>query len=94
MKRFSLIDQNKPMQFFVDCVGCILVPQKHDKVVVITASGNHIEVGVQLPHALSNLLYDKIVEASKVGGCITIPDIEDMDDDEIRNALGSIQVEV
>ena len=92
MKKFSVIDQNKPMQFFVDCIGCVLVPQKHDKVMIITASGNHVDVGIQLPHAISQLLYDKILEAAKTGGTVIIPDIEEMNDDEIRIALSDITI--
>ncbi len=93
MKTFSVIDNNKPMQFFVDCTGCILVPQKHDKVMIVSANGEHIEVGCQLPHALSVLLYEKIVEAAKKGGLVEIPDIEDKDDDQIRVAISNIEIQ-
>ena len=51
MKTFSVRDCNKPIQFFTNCTGCILVPKKMDQVVIITASGVEVPVGIQMPHA-------------------------------------------
>lgn len=92
MKTFSLIDANKPMQFFTDCTGCILEPKKMDQVTIITASGSHIQVGIQLPHDLSERLYEKIVEAAKVGGTVEVPNMMDLDDDAILAAIEGIQI--
>lgn len=93
MKTFSIIDSNKPMQFFTDCTGCILVPKKMDQVVIITANGEHVDIGIQLPHALSVQLYEKILEAAKVGGTICIPDFHEMNDDEIRACVEALKIE-
>lgn len=93
MKTFSIIDSNKPMQFFTDCTGCILVPKKMDQVVIITSTGEHVDIGIQLPHALSVKLYEKILEAAKAGGSISIPDFHEMNDDEIRECVDKIRIE-
>lgn len=93
MKTFSITDYNKPMQFFTDCTGCILVPKKMDQVVIITDSGENVAVGIQLPHALSVKLYEKILDAAKIGGTVNIPDMQEMNDDEIRVALENLKVE-
>lgn len=92
MKTFSLIDCNKPMQFFVNCTGCILKPMKMDQVMIITSTGEQIPVGIQLPHDLSVRLYNKIVEASAMGGTITIPDFVDYNDDEILTAIDALEI--
>lgn len=94
MKTFSVRDCNKPIQFFTDCTGCILVPKKMDQVVIITASGAEMPVGIQLPHPLSVKLYDKILEAAYKGGTVHIPDMQEMNDDDIRQALEDIEVVV
>ena len=92
MKTFSLIDGNKPMQFYCNCVGCILEPKKMDQVTIVTASGSHIQAGIQLPHDLSVKLYAKVLEAAKIGGVIEIPDMYQMDDDQIRIAIDDIKI--
>ncbi len=93
MKTFSILDCNKPMQFYTNCTGCILMPKKMDQVVVITADGAHADIGTQLPHALSVNLYQKICEAAKCGGTIVIPDFHELNDDEIRSTIDNIQIE-
>ena len=93
MKTFSVTDCNKPMQFYTNCTGCILVPKKMDQVVIVTATGEHIPIGIQIPHALSVLVYNKILEAAKIGGSICIPDMQEMNDDEIRICIEKIEVE-
>ncbi len=93
MKTFSVRDCNKPIQFFTNCTGCILVPKKMDQVVIITASGVEVPVGIQMPHALSVKLYDKILEAAYCGGTVHIPDMQEMNDDEVREALEQIEIE-
>lgn len=93
MKTFSVRDCNKPMRFYTNCIGCILVPKKMDQVEVITASGEHVSIGIQMPHDLSVRLYDKFLEAAEIGGTIRIPDMMDMDDDDIRIALDNIQID-
>ncbi len=93
MKPFCVIDENKPMQFFMNCTGCVLEPQKHDRVVVITGEGRAHEVGVQLRHDLSVHLYDKILEAAKCGGTLVIPKLDGLDDDEVREILGELKVQ-
>lgn len=93
MKTFSVRDCNKPIQFYTNCTGCILVPRKMDQVVIVTASGEHVAIGVQMPHALSVKLYDKILEASYCGGTLHIPDMQDMNDDEIRETLDSLKID-
>lgn len=93
MKTFSIRDCNKPIQFYTNCTGCILVPKKMDQVVVVTSTGEHVPVGVQMPHALSVKIYDKILEAAKIGGTVHIPDMQDMNDDEIRTTVDEIVVE-
>ena len=80
------------MQFFMDCKGCILEPQKHDRVVILSSNGNRYSVGIQLQHDLSVHLYNVILEAAKAGGTIEIPNFEDMDDDAIREALGNLKI--
>lgn len=92
MNTFSLIDCNKPMQFFVNCTGCILKPMKMDQVMIISATGEQIPVGIQLPHDLSVRLYHKIVEASEKGGAITLPDFSEMNDDEILSAIDALVI--
>ncbi len=93
MKTFSVRDCNKPIQFYTNCTGCILVPRKMDQVVIVTASGEHVAIGVQMPHALSVKLYDKILETSYCGGTLHIPDMQDMNDDEIRETLDSLKID-
>lgn len=93
MKTFSVRDCNKPIQFYTNCTGCILVPKKMDQVVIVTASGEHVAVGIQMPHALSVKLYDKILEASYCGGTLHIPDMQEMNDDEIREILDSLEID-
>lgn len=94
MNTFSIMDDNKPMQFYTNCTGCILVPKKMDQVVIVTATGEHVAIGVQMPHALSVKLYEKIIEAATVGGTLQIPDMQTMNDDEIRIAVDKMKVEV
>lgn len=93
MKTFSVRDCNKPIQFYTNCTGCILVPKKMDQVVIVTSNGEHVSVGIQLPHALSVKLYDKILETSYIGGTIHIPDMQEMNDDEIRVTLDKLEIE-
>lgn len=89
---FTIEDNNKPNLFLTNCTGCILEPKKHDQVIIITASGDRMPVGIQLPHPLSILLYKKIIQASKIGGAVEIPDMSEMDDDEIREMLDQLPV--
>ena len=90
---FTVIDWNKPGKIFTDCVGCILEPKKYDQIVVYTASGQHVNIGPQMLHNLSLLLYEKIIETAKVGGTITIPDLDGFDDDQLRITLDQIKIE-
>ena len=92
MKTFSLIDANKPMQFYTNCSGCVLEPKKMDQVMIVTENGSHVQAGIQLPHDLSVRLYAKILEAAKIGGVIEIPDMYEMDDDQIRIAIDNIKI--
>ena len=92
MSTFSLIDGNKPMQFHTGCTGCILEPKKMDQITIITANGEHVQVGIQLPHDLSVKLYAKVLEAAEKGGVIEIPDMIDMNDDEILVAINEIAI--
>lgn len=92
MNTFSICDCNKPMQFFTNCTGCILKPMKMDQVTIITATGDQVPVGIQLPHDLSVRLYEKVLEASQKGGTITIPDFYEMNDDEILVAIDSLEI--
>lgn len=92
MNTFSICDCNKPMQFFTNCTGCILKPMKMDQVMIITATGDQIPVGIQLPHDLSVRLYEKIVETAQKGGTITIPDFNDLNDDEILVAIDALEI--
>ncbi|WP_294784461.1 hypothetical protein [uncultured Eubacterium sp.] len=93
MKTFSLRDCNKPIQFYANCTGCILLPKKMDQVVIVTANGEHVNVGIQLPHELSLKLYDKILETANIGGTIHIPDMQELNDDEIRVAIDELEIE-
>ncbi|MCD8217725.1 MAG: hypothetical protein LUD01_06720 [Clostridiales bacterium] len=93
MKTFSVKDFNKPMQFYTNCTGCVLVPKKMDQVVVITATGEHVTIGVQMPHTLSVAIYDKLMEAAQIGGTVVIPDMQQMNDDDIRAIVEEIEVE-
>ncbi len=93
MKTFTIRDCNKPLQFFTGCTGCILTPKKMDQIDVVTASGEIKSIGIQLPHDLSLHIYDKIIEASKCGGTVVIPDMQEMDDDQIRVAVEGIAIE-
>ncbi len=93
MKTFSVRDENKPMQFYMNCTGCILVPKKMDQVTIVTASGEHVAIGVPMPHALSVKIYEKILEAAKLGGTVYIPDMQNMNDDDIRGIVDDIEVE-
>lgn len=93
MKTFTVIDWNKPGKIFTDCVGCILEPKKYDQIVVYTASGQHINIGPQMLHPLSMLLYQKVIDAALVGGTITIPDLDGMDDDQLRITIDQIKIE-
>ena len=90
---FTVIDWNKPGKIFTDCVGCILEPKKYDQIVVYTASGQHVNIGPQMLHNLSLLLYEKIIETAKVGGTIKIPDLDGFDDDQLRITLDQIKIE-
>jgi hypothetical protein len=92
MKTFTVIDENKPLQFFINCTGCILEPKKMDQVVIQTESGGLFPVGIQMPHALSVLLYAKVMEAARKGGIIEIPDMQEMNDDEIRESVERITI--
>ena len=93
MKTFTIIDWNKPGKVFTDCVGCILEPKKFDQLVVYTASGQHVNVGPQMMHALSMLLYQKVIDTALVGGTLTIPDLDGMNDDDLRIAIDNIKIE-
>ncbi|SDB03435.1 hypothetical protein [Eubacterium oxidoreducens] len=93
MKTFSIRDCNKPLQFFTGCTGCILTPKKMDQIDVVTASGEVRTIGIQLPHDLSLHIYNRILEAAQCGGTIIIPDMQEMDDDEIRTAVENITIE-
>ncbi len=93
MKTFSVKDFNEPMQFYTNCTGCILVPKKMDQVVVATATGEHVAIGVQMPHALSTTIYGKLMEAAQIGGTVVIPDMQQMNDDEIRAIVEEIEIE-
>lgn len=96
MNTFCVYDYNKPKQFFVDCVGCILKPghrEGHPDVLqVVSASGGIFDVGIPLPHALADILYEKIVRVSELGGKIIIPDFAELNDDEIRVAIDQVKV--
>ncbi len=93
MKTFSVKDFNKPMQFYTNCTGCILVPKKMDQVVVVTATGEQIPIGVQMPHTLSVIIFDKFLEAAQTGGTVVIPNMIQMNDDEIRAIVEDIKIE-
>lgn len=94
MNSFCVYDYNKPKQFFIDCVGCILKPghrEGHPDVLqVVSKAGGIFDVGIPLPHALADILYEKIVKASENGGKIIIPNFSEMDDDQIRVELENI----
>lgn len=92
MKTFTIIDYNKPSQFFVNCTGCILEPKKYDQIVIYTASGQRFNVGPQMLHDLCYRLYEKILEASKTGGTIVVPDLDGKNDDEIRVTIDQIEI--
>lgn len=92
MNTFTVIDDNKPRQFFTDCTGCILEPRKYDQIVIYTASGHTFNVGPQMLHDLCNRLYEKILDAAKSGKSITVPNMEGMNEDEIRVAIDKIEV--
>ena len=92
MKTFTIIDNNKPSQFFVDCVGCVLEPKKYDQIVIYTASGHHFNVGPQMLHDLCYRLYNKILAAAEAGGTITVPDMDGMNEDQIRIAIEEIKI--
>ena len=87
MNTFTIIDCNKPSQFFTDCVGCVLEPKKYDQIVIYTASGHHFNVGPQMLHDLCSRLYEKILDTAKQGGTIVVPDMDGMNEDEIRVAI-------
>ena len=80
------------MQFHTGCTGCILEPKKMDQLTIITANGEHIQVGIQLPHDLSVKLYAKVLQAARKGAVIEIPDMLDMNDDEILVAIDNINI--
>ncbi len=93
MKPFNIKDMNKPSQFFMNCTGCFLNPEKKDQVYIIAANGNQYPVGIQMHHDLSVHLFDTILEAAESGGTVVIPDMRRMDDDEIRAAVDKLKVE-
>ena len=93
MKTFTIIDCNKPSQFFTDCTGCVLEPKKYDQIVIYTASGLHFNVGPQMLHDLCKRLFEKILEAAKVGGCVVVPDMDGMNEDEIRVAIENMNIQ-
>ena len=93
MKTFTVIDFNKPSLFFTNCVGCILEPKKYDQIVIYTESGEHYNVGPQMLHDLCSRLYEKILKTAEVGGSITVPNMDGMDDDQLRVAIEQIAIE-
>ena len=92
MNTFTVIDNNKPRQVFTDCTGCVLEPRKYDQIVVYTASGHRFNVGPQMLHDLCNRLYEKILEAAQAGKTVTVPNMEGMNEDQIRVAIAEIKV--
>ena len=93
MKTFTVIDWNSPEKFFTDWVGCVLESPKQDQLVVYTASGKGVSIGPQVVNPISLLLYQKILDTALAGGMITIPDLNGLNDDELRIAIDNIKIE-
>ncbi len=92
MKPFIIVDDNVPMQFFGNCVGCILDKRNKDRVMVLTAEGESYPVGIDLLHFFSVQLYRKVMEAWMTGGVLFIPDLSGIGDDEMRQVLMDLKV--
>ncbi len=92
MKEFIIVDDNVPMQFFGNCVGCILDKRSKDRVTILTAEGESYPVGIDLLHFFSVQLYRKVMEAWIKGGMLFIPDLSGIGDDELRQVLMDLKV--
>jgi hypothetical protein len=61
--------------------------------VVYTASGKGVSVAPQIVNPISLLLYQKVLDTALAGGTITIPDLNGLNDDELRIAIDNIKIE-
>ncbi len=94
MKTFTVVDLNDPERICIDCVGCSLERKKNNgQVTIFTSAGTFFPVAPPMIYPLAVLLQRKVAEAAIAGGMITIPPLEDLNDDELRVAIEDIKVE-
>ena len=94
MKTFTIVDLNDPERICIDCVGCSLERKKNNgQVTIFTSAGTFFPVAPPLIYPLAVLLQRKIAEAALSEGRITIPPLDDLNDDELRIAIEKITVE-